>query len=77
MPTYEYHCESCNCTWDYECSMKDKPSYIPCECGRTAEFRISSPMIVIGDDKPRVSKLKKGARRRYYGQSSGPMEVSL
>lgn len=51
MPTYEFACE-CGCTQTRACSWEARPASLPCECGKTAEPRITGGFAVLskGDD---------------------------
>lgn len=39
MPRYEYHCPKCKEILDHDCSFKDRPKTMTCDCGGKAEYR--------------------------------------
>lgn len=80
MPSFDFVCPKCRCTFDEILTIEKRDSEVLCpDCGATAKRQISMPAMVMGDTHSwgdenkgkgrRISQLDYGPRKPYYAKS--------
>ena len=79
MPTYDFVCPKCRCTFDEIVSIDQRDGIHCPDCGSVAQRKIAMPAFVCGDSHcwstenkgkgRRISQLDHGVRKPYYAKS--------